>query len=229
MARDRVLENLRTIRSRDRLGGGPGGSPEGGRHPRRGRQDGPGRARPLGGRGGGHRGRGELRARAAGRTGGARRPGVPLALHRRAPVRAPRITWPTSPTSWRRSAGEHAARRLAGRCARAGRTVDVLLEVDLTGERPGSPPPTSGLRGPRRLARGHPAARTDDDARRSRPPPRRPGRGSLSSRELRERCAKTIPTCWNCPWGCRWITRSRWRKALRWCASERRCSVPATP
>jgi uncharacterized pyridoxal phosphate-containing UPF0001 family protein len=37
-------------------------------------------------------------------------------------------------------AGEHAARRLAGRCARAARTVDVLLEVDFTGERAGLAP-----------------------------------------------------------------------------------------
>ena len=37
-------------------------------------------------------------------------------------------------------AGEHAARRLAGRCARAGRTIDVLLEVDFTGERAGLVP-----------------------------------------------------------------------------------------
>jgi hypothetical protein len=36
--------------------------------------------------------------------------------------------------------GGHAARRLAGRAARAGRTLDVLLEVDLTGERSGLPP-----------------------------------------------------------------------------------------
>jgi PLP dependent protein len=37
-------------------------------------------------------------------------------------------------------AGEHAARRLAGRAARSGRSLDVLLEVDFTGERSGLPP-----------------------------------------------------------------------------------------
>jgi hypothetical protein len=37
-------------------------------------------------------------------------------------------------------AGERAARRLAGRAARAGRTIDALLEVDFTGERAGLAP-----------------------------------------------------------------------------------------
>ncbi len=37
-------------------------------------------------------------------------------------------------------AGEHAARRLAGRLARAGRVLDALIEVDFTGERAGVPP-----------------------------------------------------------------------------------------
>jgi len=37
-------------------------------------------------------------------------------------------------------AGERAARRLAGRASRAGRPVDVLLEVDLTGVRSGASP-----------------------------------------------------------------------------------------
>jgi pyridoxal phosphate enzyme (YggS family) len=37
-------------------------------------------------------------------------------------------------------AGEHAARRLAGRAARNERTVDVLIEVDFTGERAGVGP-----------------------------------------------------------------------------------------
>jgi PLP dependent protein len=37
-------------------------------------------------------------------------------------------------------AGERAARRLAGRAERAGRTLDALLEVDLTGERSGLAP-----------------------------------------------------------------------------------------
>jgi pyridoxal phosphate enzyme (YggS family) len=37
-------------------------------------------------------------------------------------------------------AGEHAARRLAGRAARAGRVLDALIEVDFTGERAGVPP-----------------------------------------------------------------------------------------
>jgi pyridoxal phosphate enzyme (YggS family) len=37
-------------------------------------------------------------------------------------------------------AGERAARRLAGRAARAGRTLDALLEVDFTGERSGVAP-----------------------------------------------------------------------------------------
>jgi pyridoxal phosphate enzyme (YggS family) len=37
-------------------------------------------------------------------------------------------------------AGEHAARRLGGRAARAGRTLDALLEVDFTGERAGLEP-----------------------------------------------------------------------------------------
>jgi pyridoxal phosphate enzyme (YggS family) len=37
-------------------------------------------------------------------------------------------------------AGERAARRLAGRVARDGRTIDALLEVDLTGERSGVSP-----------------------------------------------------------------------------------------
>ena len=37
-------------------------------------------------------------------------------------------------------AGEHAARRLAGRAARAGRVLDVLIEVDFTGERAGVAP-----------------------------------------------------------------------------------------
>ena len=36
--------------------------------------------------------------------------------------------------------GEHAARRLAGRAARAGRELDVLIEVDVTGERAGVAP-----------------------------------------------------------------------------------------
>jgi len=37
-------------------------------------------------------------------------------------------------------AGERAARRLAGRAARAGRVLDVFLEVDFTGERSGIAP-----------------------------------------------------------------------------------------
>lgn len=37
-------------------------------------------------------------------------------------------------------AGEHAARRLAGRAARNGRTLDALLEVDFTAERAGLSP-----------------------------------------------------------------------------------------
>jgi len=37
-------------------------------------------------------------------------------------------------------AGERAARRLAGRAARAGRTLDVFLQVDFTGERSGCAP-----------------------------------------------------------------------------------------
>jgi PLP dependent protein len=37
-------------------------------------------------------------------------------------------------------AGERAARRLAGRAARNGRTLDALLEVDFTGERAGVAP-----------------------------------------------------------------------------------------
>jgi PLP dependent protein len=37
-------------------------------------------------------------------------------------------------------AGERAAARLAGRAARAGRTIDVLIEVDFTGERSGVAP-----------------------------------------------------------------------------------------
>ena len=37
-------------------------------------------------------------------------------------------------------AGEHAARRLAGRAARNGRTLDALLEVDFTGTRAGVSP-----------------------------------------------------------------------------------------
>lgn len=36
--------------------------------------------------------------------------------------------------------GERAARRLAGRAARSGKTLDVLIEVDFTGERAGVPP-----------------------------------------------------------------------------------------
>ena len=36
--------------------------------------------------------------------------------------------------------GERAARRLAGRAARSGRVLDVLIEVDLTGARSGVPP-----------------------------------------------------------------------------------------
>src|SRR5947207_12183866 len=46
-------------------------------------------------------------------------------------------------------AGERAARRLAGRAARSGRTLDALIEVDLTGTRSGVPPdrvpPTADL------------------------------------------------------------------------------------
>ena len=41
--------------------------------------------------------------------------------------------------------GERAARRLAGRAARSGRVLDVLIEVDFTGGarafRPSAPPP----------------------------------------------------------------------------------------
>ena len=37
-------------------------------------------------------------------------------------------------------AGEHAARRLAGRASRAGRVLDALIEVDVTGERAGVAP-----------------------------------------------------------------------------------------
>jgi pyridoxal phosphate enzyme (YggS family) len=37
-------------------------------------------------------------------------------------------------------AGERAVRRLAGRAARNGRTLEVLIEVDFTGERTGVPP-----------------------------------------------------------------------------------------
>ncbi|HET9672731.1 MAG TPA: alanine racemase, partial [Actinomycetota bacterium] len=37
-------------------------------------------------------------------------------------------------------AAERAARRLAGRAARAGRTLDALIEVDVTGERAGVAP-----------------------------------------------------------------------------------------
>jgi PLP dependent protein len=41
-------------------------------------------------------------------------------------------------------AGERAARRLAGRAARAGRTLDALIEVDFTGERSGVDPDAVG-------------------------------------------------------------------------------------
>jgi pyridoxal phosphate enzyme (YggS family) len=41
-------------------------------------------------------------------------------------------------------AGERAARRLAGRAARAGRTLDALLEVDFTLGRAGVPPEDAG-------------------------------------------------------------------------------------
>lgn len=40
--------------------------------------------------------------------------------------------------------GGRAARRLAGRAARAQRTLDVLLEIDFTGERSGLPPEQIG-------------------------------------------------------------------------------------
>ncbi len=42
-------------------------------------------------------------------------------------------------------AGERAARRLAGRAARAGRTLDVLLEIDFTRERAGLSPEGAGV------------------------------------------------------------------------------------
>ena len=122
-------------------------------------------------------------------------------------------------------AGERAARRLAGRAARAGRTLDVLIEVDLTGERTGVAPGggRGGGRRPRN-ARRAPAARADDDAA--------PDRAAeearqwfLRLRELRDEMRERIPRWWTSRWGCRWITRSRWRKALRWSASGRRCSV----
>jgi hypothetical protein len=41
-------------------------------------------------------------------------------------------------------AGERAARRLAGRAARAGRTLQALIEVDFTGERAGVAPEDAG-------------------------------------------------------------------------------------
>jgi pyridoxal phosphate enzyme (YggS family) len=41
-------------------------------------------------------------------------------------------------------AGERAARRLAGRAARAGRTLEALIEIDFTGERSGVAPDDVG-------------------------------------------------------------------------------------
>src|SRR5439155_13837085 len=41
--------------------------------------------------------------------------------------------------------GERAARRLAGRAARSGRVLDVLIEVDFTGSRSGAPPERAPL------------------------------------------------------------------------------------
>ena len=70
-------------------------------------------------------------------------------------------------------AGERAARRLARRAARSGRTLDALIEVDLTEGRTGVPAGrASGLRRSGRLARGSSPDRSDDRA-----PDRGDGRG----------------------------------------------------
>ena len=109
--------------------------------------------------------------------------------------RARRTTSPTSPTSWRPSAGEQATIRLARRARGPGRVVDVLVEVDFTGERSGrrarmrSPPfadLVAGLEGVRLRGSDDPAAD---------PPsaPRTPARGSRRLRELRDALARTHP------------------------------------
>jgi hypothetical protein len=75
-------------------------------------------------------------------------------------------------------AGERAARRLAGRAARSGRTLDALIEVDLTGTRGGGaapppppPPPPHSTTPPRRPARPRPRHGRPHRLARWRPPP----------------------------------------------------------
>ena len=107
----------------------------------------------------------ELRAGAPGRRRRASATGRPLALHRGAADRAPRTTSPISPTSCRRRGPEHAARRLAGRAARAGRSLDALDRGRLHGARARVSRRTTCATAAELVATldGPPAPRTDDD------------------------------------------------------------------
>ena len=165
--------------------------------------------------------------RAPGRARGPSGPRGPVALHRGAAGRGTAHQVADSADVVETVGGERAARRLAGRAARAGRVLDVLIEVDFTGARSGVPPE-------RAAAAADLARRASEGVRLrglmtippSRRPPRKPGRGSCGSESSGIGSGEPTPTCWTSRWGCRWITRSPSRKALRWCASERRCSVP---
>ena len=127
----------------------------------------------------------------------------------------------------RRGAGGPAPRRSRGSVRTHDRRVDRGRPDGRS--RRGSPRRARRVRRSRRLARGTAADRPHDDA----PDPARSGRLPPALRAAPRSCGKRsrngIPMCWNRRWGCRWITRSRWKKALRWSASGPRCSGPEQP
>ena len=137
-----------------------------------------------------HRARTTCRSSAGSAPRSPRRDGTSSARCRR----ARRTSWPTTPTSCRPSPRRDRRERLARRAAAAGRRLEALIEVDLTGARSGVPPdelpafarPIADLEGVR-------ADGADDAAADPRPTPRTAGRPSSGSASFGTGSASTIP------------------------------------
>ena len=150
--------------------------------------------------------------------------GRPLALHRQ-------------PAIEHRAQGGRGRRCRADTCLRAG---DATARSQGRGAWAGAGCPDRGglhgraiggvagcrprPRGPGRRTRGAAAGRPHDAASDAREGRRRPTVVPQRSAISGSGYAESTRRWWNCPWGCRRITRSRSRKALRWCASARPCS-----
>ena len=186
-------------------------------------------SRPI--RLGARRGRAPTSGRTTSRSSGTSTPAVPGArwhfigtLQTTAPTMSPPLADVVRDARRRARATERLARRAAAsgpddRCPDRGRShrrtdrvcaPEEVAAIGRSWSRPGGA--QAGW------PDDHPAAH---GARRG-----RPSRSSRSCVDSAIGPANDTLRCWNCPWGCRWITRSRWKKALRWSASERRCSVP---